>query len=189
MLFRSNRKERFLGLVGSKVTSYNGDKASFLGRYRSYGNPIAVEKGSCDNTLNYNSNGCGALQTQITLAPGETKEMAFVLGQYNDEESTAILASYENLNKVDEELEELKAYWHGKLSNLYVQTPSNEFNNMVNTWNAYQCFITFIWSRAASFIYCGLRNGYGYRDTVQDIQGIIHLDPRLKPFGIQFLSD
>ena len=33
------------------------------------------------------------------------------------------------------------------------------------------------WSRAASFIYCGLRNGYGYRDTVQDIQGVIHLEP------------
>lgn len=47
---------------------------------------------------------------------------------------------------------------------------------MINTWNAYQCFITFIWSRAASFQYSGLRNGLGYRDTVQDIQGIIHLD-------------
>ena len=23
--------------------------------------------------------------------------------------------------------------------------------------------MTFIWSRAASFTYCGLRNGYGYR--------------------------
>ncbi len=50
---------------------------------------------------------------------------------------------------------------------------------MVNTWNAYQCFITFVWSRAASFTYCGLRNGYGYRDTVQDIQGIEHLDPKM----------
>ena len=37
---------------------------------------------------------------------------------------------------------------------------------MINTWNAYNCFMTFIWSRAASFFYCGLRNGYGYRDTV-----------------------
>ena len=183
----SNRKERFLGLVGSEVASYNGDKSSFIGRYRSYGNPIAVERGACDNTLNYNSNGCGALQTKITLAPGETKEIAFVLGQYNDEESAAILASYENLNKVEEELAELKAYWHGKLSNLYVQTPSSEFNNMVNTWNAYQCFITFIWSRAASFFYCGLRNGYGYRDTVQDIQGIIHLDPAMAKEKIIFM--
>ena len=52
---------------------------------------------------------------------------------------------------------------------------------MLNTWNAYNCFITFVWTRAASLIYCGLRNGYGYRDTVQDIQGIIHLEPAKWP--------
>ncbi|MGN0661287.1 MAG: GH36-type glycosyl hydrolase domain-containing protein, partial [Oscillospiraceae bacterium] len=66
-------------------------------------------------------------------------------------------------------------------------TPSPEFNNMINVWNAYQCFITFIWSRAASFVYCGLRNGYGYRDTVQDIQGIIHLAPELARKQLWFM--
>ena len=58
---------------------------------------------------------------------------------------------------------------------------------MINVWNAYQCFITFTWSRAASLIYCGLRNGYGYRDTVQDIQGIIHLDPEMACEKIRFM--
>ena len=52
---------------------------------------------------------------------------------------------------------------------------------------AYNCFMTFIWSRAASFIYCGLRNGYGYRDTVQDIQGIIHLAPEMAADKIRFM--
>ncbi len=58
---------------------------------------------------------------------------------------------------------------------------------MVNTWNAYNSFITFTWSRAASFIYCGLRNGYGYRDTVQDIQGVIHLEPEAAAEKIRFM--
>lgn len=73
------------------------------------------------------------------------------------------------------------------MNNFQVETPSAEFNNMVNVWNAYQCFITFIWSRAASFVYCGLRNGYGYRDTVQDIQGIIHINPELAAEKIRFM--
>ena len=60
-------------------------------------------------------------------------------------------------------------------------------NTMINTWNAYNCFMTFIWSRAASFIYCGLRNGYGYRDTVQDIQGIIHQAPEMAVEKIRFM--
>lgn len=183
----SNNKERFFGLVGADVTSYNGDKEAFIGRYHSYGNPVAVENGVCDNVLNYNTNSCGALHSALTLNPGETKEIAFVLGQYNDAESAKILDSYKDLSVVDKELDELKGYWHGKLSHLQVNTPSEAFNAMINTWNAYQCFITFIWSRAASFSYCGLRNGYGYRDTVQDIQGIIHLDPDMALDKIRFM--
>lgn len=179
--------ERFLGLVGSDVASYNGDLDAFLGRYHSYGNPIAVENGTCDNVLNYNSNSCAALHTKITLQPGETKEIAFILGRYNHTEAEAIMAQYEDLSVVETELAELKNYWHGKLSNFQVSTPDEAFNEMVNTWNSYQCFITFIWSRAASFIYCGLRNGYGYRDTVQDIQGIIHLDPEMALEKIRFM--
>ena len=183
----TNNKERFFGVAGAPVTSYNGDKSSFLGSYRSYGNPIAVERGACDNALNYNSNGCGALHTKLTLKPGESKEFVFVLGRKNDKESKEILDYYSDLNVVGRELKELKDYWHGKLANLQVKTPSESFNSMINTWNAYQCFITFIWSRAASFMYCGLRNGYGYRDTVQDIQGIIHLDTAMAKEKLEFM--
>lgn len=183
----SNHQERFLGLVGQEIVSYNGDKAAFLGRYHSYHNPIAVEKGMCDNVLNYNSNACGALHTILELEPGETKEFVFVLGRKTNSEANTILKDYEDLSFVQKELDELKSFWHQKLNNFIVKTPDENFNHMVNTWNAYQCFITFIWSRAASFIYCGLRNGYGYRDTVQDIQGIIHLDPSLAAEKIRFM--
>ena len=137
--------------------------------------------------MNFNSNACGALQSDITLKPGETKEFIYVLGQRDNVQANAILDQYKEAGKVDAEIAQLKNFWHGKLSNFKVETPSPEFNNMINVWNAYQCFITFIWSRAASFIYCGLRNGYGYRDTVQDIQGIIHLDPEMAADKIRFM--
>ena len=179
---------RFFGMMGSEVESYNGDKESFIGRYRGYANPIAVEKGVCDNTLNYNSNGCGALQTSIELEAGESTELVFILGMKSDEESCEIMNTYKDVSQTTKkELEELISYWHSQLSHLQVNTPSAEFNSMVNTWNAYQCFITFVWSRAASLIYCGLRNGYGYRDTVQDIQGIIHLNPEMALEKIRFM--
>lgn len=179
---------RFFGLAGADICSYNGDKESFIGSYHGYGNPVAVENGQCDNTLNYNSNGCGAIHTKIELEPGESKVFTFVLGMKSNNEANDILANYKNVESATEaELKELKDYWHGQLSHLQVNTPSDSFNNMINTWNAYQCFMTFIWSRAASFTYCGLRNGYGYRDTVQDIQGIIHLDPEMALEKIRFM--
>ncbi|MBP1565632.1 MAG: N,N'-diacetylchitobiose phosphorylase [Oscillospiraceae bacterium] len=183
----SNHKERFFGMVGADVTAGCGNLDKFIGSYRTYSNPIAVENGKCDNSMNYNSNSCGALQSDITLAPGESVTLTYILGQKNAVEADEILNSYKDSTTADKEVSELKEYWHSKLSNFQVDTPSEEFNNMINVWNSYQCFITFIWSRAASLIYCGLRNGYGYRDTVQDIQGIIHLDPELAAEKIRFM--
>ena len=180
-------RKRFFGMVGAPVSAYNGSLKDFIGPYRTYSNPIAVETGKCNNAMNFNSNSCGALQSDITLKPGETVELIYILGQRNEAEADAILNEYKGAGKVDAEITQLKKYWHGQLSNFKVETPSEEFNNMINVWNAYQCFITFIWSRAASFIYCGLRNGYGYRDTVQDIQGIIHLDPEMAGDKIRFM--
>lgn len=180
--------ERFFGLAGTEVSSYCGDKENFLGRYHGYGNPMGVENGELDGALSYNENGCGAISAVITLAPGETKNIVFVLGMKNSVEAGAILKRYEDAGETcRQEFGELVSYWHGKLSHFQVKTPSKEFNTMINTWNAYNCFMTFIWSRAASFIYCGLRNGYGYRDTVQDIQGIIHLAPEMAVEKIRFM--
>ena len=180
--------DRFFGLAGAKVSSYCGDRECFLGAYHGYQNPEGVISGNLGGELNYNENGCGALSAVLTLAPGETKEVAFVLGMKNDKEAQDILARYQKPGEACRlELDELISYWHGKLSHFKVKTPSPEFDTMINTWNAYNCFMTFIWSRAASFTYCGLRNGYGYRDTVQDIQGVIHLAPEMAEEKIRFM--
>jgi len=48
---------------------------------------------------------------------------------------------------------------------------------MVNVWNAYNCLITYAWSRAASLVYNGERNGLGFRDTVQDILAVLPCIP------------
>ena len=184
---KTDKRERVFGLTGAPVTAANGSLDNFIGSYRTYSNPIAVETGKCDGVMNFNSNSCGALQCEITLQPGESRELIYILGQKSNEEADEILRSYEEKGKADAEIEQLRSYWHKKLESFSVDTPSEEFNNMINVWNAYQCFITFIWSRAASLIYCGLRNGYGYRDTVQDIQGIIHLDPEMAAEKIRFM--
>ncbi len=184
----STVKQRFFGLAGAPVSSYCGDKEAFLGNYRNYSNPVGVEEGDLGGELNYNLNSCGALSSKIELAPGESKSVVFIVGMKSDAEADSILASYEDAEgTVNKELDELINHWHGKLSHFQVKTPSSEFNEMINTWNAFNCFMTFIWSRAASFTYCGLRNGYGYRDTVQDIQGVIHLDPEAAADKIRFM--
>ncbi len=182
-------RRRFFGLAGEKVNSYCGDRADFLGNGHDYSDPIGVTSGKLSDTTNYNSNSCGSLSTVIKLAPGETKTIAFLLGEKDEKESGEIVSSYYSsvADKCKTELKELVSDWHARFDALQVDTPSQEFNTMMNTWHAYNCFMTFIWSRAASFIYCGERNGFGYRDTVQDIQGVIHLRPDMAKDMIVFM--
>ena len=181
--------ERFFGISGAKVSSWCGEKKAFLGMYRDYSNPIGVECGNLGNVPSYNENSCGSLSSEITLKNGESRTLLFVLGEKDGSEAEEILASYEKdpYEKTEKEIGILKSFWDLYFSRFRVSTPSREFDTMINTWNAYNCFMTFIWSRAASFIYCGLRNGYGYRDTVQDIQGVIHLAPEMAKEKIRFM--
>ena len=181
--------ERFFGLAGAEVSSYCGDKDQFLGKYHGYGDPQGVTSADLGNVTSYNENSCGALSCKITLAPGESRTVIFLLGMKPSSEAEDIIKSYKKdpAGQIRQEIDTLKADWFTKLDHLKIRTPDPAFNTMINTWNAYNCFITFVWSRAASFIYCGLRNGYGYRDTVQDIQGIIHLTPEMACEKIRFM--
>ena len=128
---------RFIGLAGAAVDSWCGDKEEFLGRYHRYSNPVGVKSGKLNNHGNYNENSCGALTTVIELKPGETKTIAFLVGMTGNEEAGKIVETYADTKNVcDRELEELISYWHGKLAHFQIKTPSDEFNTMINTWNA-----------------------------------------------------
>jgi cellobiose phosphorylase len=48
---------------------------------------------------------------------------------------------------------------------------------MVNTWNPYQCMVTFNMSRSASYFESGIGRGMGFRDSNQDLLGFVHLVP------------
>ncbi|MBQ7506092.1 MAG: N,N'-diacetylchitobiose phosphorylase [Lachnospiraceae bacterium] len=180
--------ERFFGLAGQEIDSVCGDREVFIGNYHDYRDPAGVTEGKLSNTFNYNGNSCGAIAVKLTLAPGEEKSLCFVLGEKERDDAHATVRAYQDpKTKTAQELAELHAWWGEKLDRFHVKTPSPEFDTMINTWNAYNCFMTFLWSRAASFIYCGLRNGYGYRDTVQDIQGILHLAPEMGKEKLSFM--
>ena len=180
-------EERIFALAGQKVDSWCGDKERFLGLYHGYGNPEGVLHGNLGNVPGCNEYTCGALSSIVTLEAGESADFIFLMGRKNGAEAEELIRAYEDASRCESELAGLKKVWAGRLEGLQVKTPCPEFDTMLNTWNAYNCYMTFIWSRAASFVYCGLRNGYGYRDTVQDIQGIIHLNPEMAAEKIRFM--
>lgn len=169
----------FLALVGAPVTGYDTDRGAFLGTYGSYANPKVLQTGACTNSLAYGDNACGTLQSDIDLAPGETREITIVMGVGRASvEGKAAAAAFAKAGSVDAELAKLKAYWHGRIEGLSATTPDPAFNSMLAMWGPFNCQMTYAWSRAASLIYAGERDGLGYRDTVQDLLGVMHAIPQ-----------
>jgi N,N'-diacetylchitobiose phosphorylase len=171
-------RHTFLALAGAEIKGYDTSREAFLGPYRSYHNPLAVESGVCSNSLAAGDNACGTLQTEILLAPGESREIYVLMGIGEaGREGKQILAEFNSPEKIRLELEKLKSYWHQRIGFMHFETPDPEFNSMLNMWSPFNCLITYAWSRAASLIYAGERDGLGYRDTVQDMLGVMHAIP------------
>jgi cellobiose phosphorylase len=168
-------RHTFQALVGAEIVGFDTDRTAFLGTYKGYGNPAVVEAGKCTNSLAVGDNACGTLQARIVLAPGETKEFLVLMGiGRGSVEGKAAVAEFASLAKVEEELAKLKSYWHGRIGGLTVETPDAELNSTLNMWGPFNCLMTYAWSRAASLIYAGERDGLGFRDTVQDMLGVLH---------------
>lgn len=171
-------RHTFQGIAGAEPAGFDTDREAFIGRYRTYANPEVVETGKCKGTLASGDNTCGTIQVDIDLAPGETKEFTVVMGIGEAaKEGRDAIAHFSKPGVVEDEFKQLVDYWHGRISGMTIHTPDEGFNSMMNMWNPFNSLITFAWSRAASLVYAGERDGLGYRDTVQDFMGVMPTIP------------
>lgn len=168
----------WMGMAGSAIAGFDTSREAFLGPYRAYHNPLVVEQGHCTDSQAYGDNACGTLQTNLSLQPGESREVLILLG-IGDARTAGkqTFAEFGSLERADLELQKLRNNWHAKLGSLTVDTPDKELNHTLNVWGLYNCLITFAWSRAASLVYNGERDGLGFRDSVQDILGVLAAIP------------
>ena len=173
-----------------KPDSYDCVRDTFIGNYRTESNPIAVERGECQNSSELGGNHCGSLHKKVILNAGEESRLIFMLGVGSrKEKGYSIKEKYSDFNNVDSAIDELKDYWQKKRGVFQCKTPHPGFNSMINIWTLYQAETCVVWSRFGSFIEVGGRVGLGYRDTSQDIMGVVHTNPdKTKQRIIQLLK-
>lgn len=171
---RDQGRHSFVTLVGSATSGFDTARSEFLGNYRGYDRPQVVEQGETRQSLAHGDNACGCLKTEVHLEAGEEKCFWVLLGVGRAAEAgAAAVKQCASVQQVEAELEAVKRHWHDRLGRFTVKTPDADFDSMINVWNAYNCLITYAWSRAASLVYSGERDGLGYRDTVQDLLGVL----------------
>ena len=191
--YRERRNHFAFFACSEPLAGYDTQREAFLGSYRGWDSPQAVEKGQMSNSLAHGWQPIGAQHVKIQLKAGEQKKLIFVLGYHENEwdekfdplDSQTInkrtvkpvIAKYVKTNEVEIAFQALRIYWDGLLAKLQVSTPDAHTNRMVNIWNAYQVMVTFNISRSASYFESGVGRGMGFRDSNQDLLGFMHLIP------------
>ncbi len=166
----------WMALLGAPLAGFETTRERFLGGYGGYAAPAVVAAGRCSNFLAEGDNVVGGQQVNLTLKPGETRELLVLLGLGTvKSHGKKTVAEFGHSARCEREFQKLTAAWHAPLENLQVETPDMDFDHMINVWNAYNALVTYAWSRSASLVYNGERDGLGFRDTVQDMLGAIPL--------------
>ncbi|NBD38046.1 MAG: N,N'-diacetylchitobiose phosphorylase [Verrucomicrobia bacterium] len=169
---KDQARHTFFGLAGIEPDGFDGDLARFMSPWGSYARPEAVVEGRCRGSSAVGDMPCGAFQVDLRLAAGEEVEFACVFGVGTArEEGRAAVRDMGNAEQRESALQAVKDHWHGRIATLHVETPDAAFNSMVNVWAPYNNLMTFYWSRTASLVYAGERDGLGFRDTLQDFVG------------------
>ncbi|HUT75578.1 MAG TPA: glycosyl transferase family 36 [Armatimonadota bacterium] len=161
-----------------EVHGYDTSEEDFIGMYRSWHCPLAVERGACSNTAASGKAAAAALQHNLSLAPGEERELAAILGVAFDREGVQrLVRKYRRRGAGAAAVAQVKSYWDSYLARVRVRTPDPRFDLSVNIWNKYQAWVTAHWSRMDSY-YIGGGSIVGFRDSWQDLLGVLPNDPR-----------
>ncbi len=191
--YRERRNHFAYFACSDPIIGYDTQREVFLGPYRGWEAPVAVEHGACSNSVAHGWSPIGSHHLRLRLAPGETQRLIFLLGyhenprqeKFDPPDSQTInkrtlqptLERYLDSSLVEAAFASLQAYWTDLLNILQVETPDVHTNRMVNIWNPYQCMVTFNLSRSASYFESGIGRGIGFRDSNQDVLGFVHMVP------------
>lgn len=206
--YRERRNHYAFYGVNAPISGFDTDRESFLGAYNGFDHPQAVIDGHCSDSIAHGWSPVASHCLEISLEAGESRDLVFVLGYaenpqeekfsscdeggivhkkffnsgsgiINKAPAYRILRAFDSAEKVDAAFAELNAFWDKALSGFTLSSSEPRLDRMVNIWNQYQCMITYYMSRSASFFESGIGRGMGFRDSNQDLMGMVHIVPEL----------
>jgi len=181
LLARQSWNSTFEGLVAfSSVspapTSFMADRISFFGSASGHV-PVALRSGGLNGRCGPLLDPCAALQVKVSIPPGETLEIVFVLGQTESEERAVDLAQrYRSPDRAHDELNAVREWWGGKLETVQVACPCATIDAMLNGWLLYQVLACRVWARSGTHQSGG---AFGFRDQLQDCVALVYAAPDL----------
>jgi len=157
-------------LTDAPVSGYDGLESAFIGD-GTWDRPAAVVNGHCANTAE-----CGddrflaALTSDVTVAGADAAEVTFMTGVFAKRRETLALRRKYLVRRgaVARECAAVATQWVATCSAVQVALPDKALARIANHWLPYQLSLNAAWTRIYS---------HGFRDTLQDAEGVCALDP------------
>lgn len=153
--------------LGDRPATMTGDRGEFLGRNGAADSPRALAEGRpLSGRVGAGLDPCAAIQAPVSLAPGETTEILWLLGQAGSAaDAQGLLAKYRAADQ-DDVFAAVTRQWDDMLGTIEVTTPDRALDIMVNRWLPYQTLACRVWARTGFYQASG---AYGFRDQLQDV--------------------
>ena len=189
--YRERRNHYAFFGVNRPFDGFDTDRETFIGMYNGFEAPQQVLAGTSGNSVAHGWSPIASHRLDLVLEPGQEEELIFVLGYVenpsdqkfvapaviNKAKALEMMDAFATGAQVDAAFAQLRAFWDDLLDRFGVESEVPELDRTVNIWNQYQCMITFFFSRSASYFESGIGRGMGFRDSNQDLTGIVHMIP------------
>jgi cyclic beta-1,2-glucan synthetase len=161
--------------ISEPLTDHTADRREFLGRNGSAANPAALRGARLTGATGAGIDPCAALRCTLSLAPGESREIAVILGAAEGSDAALrVIDTYRDVPRARETIARTVAQWASRLSVITVRTPEPSFDAMLNRWTLYQALVCRMWARSALYQSSG---AYGFRDQLQDVMAFVYAEP------------
>jgi cyclic beta-1,2-glucan synthetase len=158
-------------------THFTADRAAFLGRNGRHAAPAVLRRKHLTDRVGAGLDPCAAIQFPVELAPGESCELIFLMGQACElHEVRALVEKFRDPRAVEAAFQETRQTWDEVLGTLQVETPLQSVNFLLNRWLPYQNLSCRVWGRSAFYQSGG---AWGFRDQLQDVMALVYALPHL----------
>jgi cellobiose phosphorylase len=142
--YRERRNHYAFYNVNVPVDGFDTDRETFMGLYNSTDEPEAVMEGKPRNSHAHGWSPIASHYIEIELAPGEQRDLVFLLGYVeneqdkkfaapqviNKEKAHAMMQQFDTVEKVDAAFNELCRYWDDLLNIYKVETGNDKLDRI-----------------------------------------------------------